>query len=614
MVIASSNSPFGGILQETDSGFVPTPPTITIVHLPPAHIDTFIKMKDDPGGNWGDNKGGTNHKGFVTPLYLLPSIGNSHLGQVNFDCGSLVSDAPFSRQQKTPHFGFGDVSEPQGVFIHVASPNFDSNYSEHHLHRDVAMFNLVCEAIFCSPTFQSASTTFDMTRSKETNHHAQDDSGSYNYVMLTFQINDTRIGWNDEADLYSGVTKGISILHAHPIAIPYQRIYVTSFVLQFPTPCKDTIIQCTAICGLSHTIFAATRVLSKRLSPTPANHPFVVSQHKKLGWLSLGSLVIHSFSWNPGIFNQLARIFMSELTDAIKSFHLFGSVFEFGVMGHEKATRQKKKKNNHGIISVYGVSELAYENTNQAYVANQNHRNLFSYYAYILKIDADSNRESISGTGPLCSITTALASNNSPSQQERNIYSPQETELETKIFQLQTENHYWLQKEVCYEETRIPVEADTVHLTPPSVAVENVILAGDMCGYTATSFLRTVVCIHIPAPVMAQDDSSVGGKIGINQRLENNLIGAFYQPNCVLKETLPGRDVSSGLDEVIKHALINDAFYFEWQDTAMQALLSRIPNTSPYAIKHMCADKDGVVFQTEKLNGLGAPLNLGHSK
>ncbi|KAM0036887.1 putative 3-dehydroquinate synthase [Helianthus debilis subsp. tardiflorus] len=135
-----------------------------------------------------------------------------------------------------------------------------------------------------------------------------------------------------------------------------------------------------------------------------------------------------------------------------------------------------------------------------------------------------------------------------------------------------------------------------------------------MCGYASASFLRTVVCIHIPAPVLAQDDSSVGGKIGINQRLENNLIGAFYQPNCVLKDTLPGRDVSSGLDEVIKHALINDAFYFEWQNTTMQALLSRIPNTSPYAIKHMCVNKDGVVSQTEKLNGLGAPLNLGHSK
>ncbi|MFS7963065.1 putative 3-dehydroquinate synthase [Helianthus anomalus] len=266
------------------------------------------------------------------------------------------------------------------------------------------------------------------------------------------------------------------------------------------------------------------------------------------------------------------------------------------------------------MISVSGVGELAYENTNQAYVANQNHRNLFSYYAYILEIDADTNRESISGTGTLCSITAALARNNSPSQQERNIYSPQETELETKILQLQTENYYWLQKEVCYEETRIPVEVDAVKLTPPTSAVENVILAGDMCGYAAASFLRTVVYIHIRTPVMAQDDSSVGGKIGINQRLENNLIGAFYQPNCVLKETLPRRDVSSGLNEVIKHALINDAFYFEWQDTTMQALLSRIPYTSPYAIKHMCANKDGVVSQTEKLNGLGAPLNLGHSK
>ncbi|PIN00933.1 3-dehydroquinate synthase [Handroanthus impetiginosus] len=103
---------------------------------------------------------------------------------------------------------------------------------------------------------------------------------------------------------------------------------------------------------------------------------------------------------------------------------------------------------------------------------------------------------------------------------------------------------------------------------------------GDMCGYAAASFLRGVNFIQIPTTVMAQVDSSVGGKTGINHRLGKNLIGAFYQPQCVLVDsdtlkTLPDRELASGLAEVIKYGLIRDAEFFEWQEKNMHALLAR---------------------------------------
>lgn len=134
---------------------------------------------------------------------------------------------------------------------------------------------------------------------------------------------------------------------------------------------------------------------------------------------------------------------------------------------------------------------------------------------------------------------------------------------------------------------------------------------GDMCGYAAASYLRGVNFIQIPTTVMAQVchclkfvasfsfhiihlyqypffllfvclqvDSSVGGKTGINHRLGKNLIGAFYQPQCVLIDTdtlntLPERELASGLAEVIKYGLIRDAEFFEWQEKNLKALLAR---------------------------------------
>ncbi|CAN8277716.1 unnamed protein product [Cochlearia groenlandica] len=141
---------------------------------------------------------------------------------------------------------------------------------------------------------------------------------------------------------------------------------------------------------------------------------------------------------------------------------------------------------------------------------------------------------------------------------------------------------------------------------------------GDMCGYAAASYLRGVNFIQIPTTVMSQVDSSVGGKTGINHRLGKNMIGAFYQPQCVLVDTdtlntLPDREMASGLAEVIKYGLIRDADFFEWQENNIEALLARDPDALAHAIKRSCENKADVVSQDEKESGLRATLNLGHT-
>ncbi|KAJ9172645.1 hypothetical protein P3X46_015859 [Hevea brasiliensis] len=141
---------------------------------------------------------------------------------------------------------------------------------------------------------------------------------------------------------------------------------------------------------------------------------------------------------------------------------------------------------------------------------------------------------------------------------------------------------------------------------------------GDMCGFAAAAFLRGVNFIQIPTTVMAQVDSSVGGKTGINHTLGKNLIGAFYQPQCVLIDTdtlntLPDRELASGLAEVIKYGLIRDAKFFEWQEKNMPKLMARDPSAMAYAIKRSCENKAEVVSLDEKEGGLRATLNLGHT-
>ncbi|GJM99387.1 hypothetical protein PR202_ga16480 [Eleusine coracana subsp. coracana] len=110
----------------------------------------------------------------------------------------------------------------------------------------------------------------------------------------------------------------------------------------------------------------------------------------------------------------------------------------------------------------------------------------------------------------------------------------------------------------------------------------------------------------------------LGGKTGINHPLGKNMIGAFYQPQCVLIDTdtlntLPDRELASGVAEVVKYGLIRDAPFFEWQEKNMSALLAREPNALAYAIKRSCENKAEVVAQDEKESGLRATLNLGHS-
>lgn len=141
---------------------------------------------------------------------------------------------------------------------------------------------------------------------------------------------------------------------------------------------------------------------------------------------------------------------------------------------------------------------------------------------------------------------------------------------------------------------------------------------GDMCGFAAAAFLRGVNFIQIPTTLMAQVDSSVGGKTGINHPLGKNLIGAFYQPQCVLIDTdtlntLPDRELASGIAEVVKYGLIRDAEFFEWQEKNMEALLARDPNALAYAIKRSCENKAEVVSLDEKESGVRATLNLGHT-
>jgi 3-dehydroquinate synthase len=117
---------------------------------------------------------------------------------------------------------------------------------------------------------------------------------------------------------------------------------------------------------------------------------------------------------------------------------------------------------------------------------------------------------------------------------------------------------------------------------------------------------------------MAMVDSSVGGKTGVNHPLGKNMIGSFHQPQCVFidtesLETLPDRELQSGISEIIKYGLIRDAEFFEWQENNMPLLLKRDPTAMRFAIKRSCENKAAVVKADEKEAGLRATLNLGHT-
>jgi 3-dehydroquinate synthase len=141
---------------------------------------------------------------------------------------------------------------------------------------------------------------------------------------------------------------------------------------------------------------------------------------------------------------------------------------------------------------------------------------------------------------------------------------------------------------------------------------------GDLTGYAAATYLRGVPFIQIPTTLLAQVDSSVGGKTGINHPLGKNMIGAFYQPQVVIADietlkTLPTRELSAGLAEVIKYGLIRDLPFFEWLENNMPALVKLEPEAIAYAIYRSCENKAEVVSADERERGERALLNLGHT-
>ncbi len=141
---------------------------------------------------------------------------------------------------------------------------------------------------------------------------------------------------------------------------------------------------------------------------------------------------------------------------------------------------------------------------------------------------------------------------------------------------------------------------------------------GDMTGYAAATYLRGVPFIQIPTTLLAQVDSSVGGKTGINHPLGKNMIGAFYQPLVVLADiatldTLPDQELRAGIAEIIKYGMIRDLPFFEWLEQNMERLLARDAAALQYAIARSCQNKAEVVGADERESGERALLNLGHT-
>ena len=141
---------------------------------------------------------------------------------------------------------------------------------------------------------------------------------------------------------------------------------------------------------------------------------------------------------------------------------------------------------------------------------------------------------------------------------------------------------------------------------------------GDLTGFAAASYQRGMPFIQVPTTLLAQVDSSVGGKTGINHPLGKNMIGAFYQPQLVLADTdtlntLPDRELSAGLAEVIKYGLIRDLPFLEWLEANMEQLMARDTAALTYAIRRSCENKAEVVAADEKEAGQRALLNLGHT-
>jgi 3-dehydroquinate synthase len=143
-------------------------------------------------------------------------------------------------------------------------------------------------------------------------------------------------------------------------------------------------------------------------------------------------------------------------------------------------------------------------------------------------------------------------------------------------------------------------------------------VVGDLAGFLAATYLRGIAFVQVPTTLLAQVDSSVGGKVAVNLKAGKNLVGAFHQPRLVLCEldtlkTLPAREFKSGLAEVIKYGIIHDAALFRRLEQKLAALLRQEPSTLAAVVARCCAIKAWVVGQDETETGLRAILNFGHT-
>jgi 3-dehydroquinate synthase len=143
-------------------------------------------------------------------------------------------------------------------------------------------------------------------------------------------------------------------------------------------------------------------------------------------------------------------------------------------------------------------------------------------------------------------------------------------------------------------------------------------VVGDITGFAAAIYQRGMPFVQIPTTLLAQVDSSVGGKTGINHPLGKNMIGAFYQPRAVLIDTaclstLPDRELAAGLAEVIKYGAIRDAGFFAWLEANIARMVAREPHTLAHAIHASCRIKAGIVGADEREQGERAILNFGHT-
>ena len=141
---------------------------------------------------------------------------------------------------------------------------------------------------------------------------------------------------------------------------------------------------------------------------------------------------------------------------------------------------------------------------------------------------------------------------------------------------------------------------------------------GDMTGFAAACYMRGVPFVQVPTTLLAQVDSSVGGKTAINHPLGKNMIGAFYQPLRVVcdvdtLQTLPPREVAAGLAEVIKYGPIADAAFLDWLETHIEDLVALKPEALTHAVRRSCEIKAAVVAADEREGGLRAILNFGHT-